>query len=67
MTDSKIKPEEPEHVSCQICLKEIPRDLAKNDESVDYVYHFCGQDCFDKWKKNGTQKTGAKKEQKRKK
>ena len=46
----KITPEEPGHVSCDICLKEIPLDEASSFEAVDYVVHFCGLECFSKWK-----------------
>ena len=51
MSDPKIKPVEPETLACEICLLEIPKDLEKSEEGVDYVYHFCGQDCFDEWNK----------------
>jgi len=46
----KMTPEEPEHVSCDICLKEIPIDEANSFEAQDYVVHFCGLECFEKWK-----------------
>jgi hypothetical protein len=46
----KMTPKEPEHVSCDICMKEIPIDEANSFEAVDYVIHFCGLECFDKWK-----------------
>ncbi len=36
-------------VKCETCLKEIPASGAKVDESSDYVRHFCGLDCFEKW------------------
>jgi len=45
------KPFEPENVECEICLKEIPLSEAKNAEAVDYVHHFCGLECYAKWKK----------------
>ena len=51
MSDPKIKPEEPEVLACQICMKEVPKDLSKSAEGVEYVYHFCGQECFEKWEK----------------
>lgn len=48
---SEKKPlQEPEHVSCDLCMKEIPIDEAKSFEAVDYVIHFCGLECFEKWK-----------------
>ncbi|HEY5602811.1 MAG TPA: DUF3330 domain-containing protein [Gammaproteobacteria bacterium] len=39
-----------ELVECEICLKEIPISEAKNQEASDYVFYFCGQDCFEKWR-----------------
>jgi hypothetical protein len=58
MSDKTIS-KEPEHVSCDICLKEIPVDEAKSFEAVDYIVHFCGLECFDKWqqKKQSEQKS----------
>lgn len=44
--------EECEMVSCQVCLTEVPKSVAKSYEGPDYVYHFCGHDCFEKWRKN---------------
>lgn len=38
-------------VACTICLKEVPTSEAKSDEASDYVRHFCGLDCYDKWRK----------------
>ena len=49
----KPKKDEPK-LQCEVCLKEIPKSLAKSEEGKDYVYHFCGSDCHDKWlKQNG--------------
>ena len=47
-------------ITCEICLKEIPRDLAKSEEATEYVHYFCGDACFDKWRK-GESETGQKK------
>ena len=47
----KMTPKEPEHVSCDICMNEIPIDEANSFEAQDYVVHFCGLECFEKWKK----------------
>lgn len=45
-------------VSCQVCLKQVPADDAHSDEVNDYVYYFCGADCFDKWQhKSDEEKT----------
>jgi len=44
------KPPEDEKVACDICLKEVPISEAKSEEASDYVYHFCGLECYSKWK-----------------
>ncbi|MEK7734737.1 MAG: DUF3330 domain-containing protein [Pseudomonadota bacterium] len=36
-------------VSCQVCLKEIPKSVAKSLEGPEYVYYFCGADCYYRW------------------
>ncbi|MEK6750467.1 MAG: DUF3330 domain-containing protein [Pseudomonadota bacterium] len=36
-------------VKCDVCLKEIPESGAKNAETSDYVRHFCGLECYQKW------------------
>ncbi|HJX16863.1 MAG TPA: AF1514 family protein [Acidiferrobacterales bacterium] len=36
-------------VACDVCLKEIPRSVARSFEGSDYVHHFCGQGCYDQW------------------
>ena len=46
----KTIPNEPELVACEICLKEIPESAALNQEGHDYVHHFCGLDCLEKWR-----------------
>ena len=42
-------------IACEICLKEIPRDLAHSQESVEYVQYFCGIDCYAKWQVEQTE------------
>ena len=49
MTDVK-KPLEDEKVACEICIKEVPISEAKSEEASDYVYHFCGLECYAKWR-----------------
>lgn len=49
MTDNKLTSNE-KLIPCEVCLKEIPISEAKMDEANDYVVHFCGLDCYDKWK-----------------
>lgn len=46
----KDKPVELELVACDICLKEVPISEATVPEATDYVVHFCGIDCYQKWK-----------------
>lgn len=40
---------ETKKVSCQTCLKEIPKSEAKVSEASDYVAYFCGLECYEKW------------------
>jgi len=44
------KPVEDEMVECKICLKEIPVSEARSEEATDYMLHFCGLECYSKWK-----------------
>jgi ribosome-binding protein aMBF1 (putative translation factor) len=48
------KPEMPEQISCEICLKEVPRTEAMNAEGSEYVLYFCGLDCYQKWSADKT-------------
>jgi len=47
-------------VACDICLKEVPRSVASSQEGSEYVYYFCGEACFEKWRQGqtGTGKLG---------
>jgi hypothetical protein len=44
------KPVEVEQVTCEMCLKEIPKASATSPEATDYFVYFCGLDCYEKWK-----------------
>lgn len=44
------KPVEVVRVQCEICLKEVPISEAQVFEATDYFVHFCGVECYDKWK-----------------
>ena len=44
------KPSEVKRISCEICLKEVPKSEAIVPEASDYVAYFCGMDCYTKWK-----------------
>lgn len=47
---NKPVPVEPELIQCEICLKEIPGTVAVTAEGPDYVQHFCGIECYGRWR-----------------
>jgi hypothetical protein len=47
------KPVELESVQCAVCMKEVPISEATVPEASDYVVHFCGLECYEKWKEQG--------------
>lgn len=36
---------------CAVCLKEIPSDSVKVSDAQDYIQHFCGLECLDRWRR----------------
>ena len=50
MATTSDKPVEVTLVSCEVCLKEVPIAEATISEATDYFVHFCGLDCYEKWK-----------------
>lgn len=36
-------------IACEVCLKEIPKSVAQSHEGADYVYYFCGDECYQEW------------------
>ncbi len=52
MNDETKKPDEPV-LQCSVCLKEIPKSLVKSEEVQEYVYYFCGDECYSQWETNG--------------
>lgn len=40
----------PEQVTCEVCLKEVPASVAVDLEVGGYVAHFCGLECYARWK-----------------
>ena len=36
-------------VACSACQSEIPVSEAISFEATDYVAHFCGLDCYQRW------------------
>ena len=47
------KPVTVESVQCDVCLKEVPVSEATVPEASDYFVHFCGLECYAKWKEQG--------------
>lgn len=41
-------------LSCDTCLKEIPASVAQSLEGPDYVHHFCGPACYERWQATHT-------------
>ncbi|MFV1985185.1 MAG: DUF3330 domain-containing protein [Thiohalomonadales bacterium] len=54
--NTKIDLTDEELISCEICIKEFPACDAKISEIDDYVMHFCGLECYDKWHKQAKKK-----------
>ncbi len=44
------KPVDVARVACEVCLKEVPITEATVSEATDYFVHFCGLECYEKWK-----------------
>jgi len=36
-------------VACTVCRHEVPVDESINAEATDYVAHFCGLECYQRW------------------
>ena len=47
-------------IACEVCLKEIPRDLAKSEEATEYVHYFCGESCYARWQADQKAEPGSK-------
>ncbi len=43
------RPDQPDPLHCEVCLKEIPASEAKSAEVEDYVLYFCGLECYGRW------------------
>ena len=44
------KPADAPNVRCEICKKEVSREEARHAEVDQYVFYFCGIECYDEWK-----------------
>ena len=49
----KTTPKEPDYVNCDVCLAEIPESVAMSSEADAYTHHFCGIECYNKWRDSG--------------
>ena len=54
MSEDK-QPRQDEKVECKVCMKEVPLSEARSEEATDYVVHFCGLECYSKWKQQNQQ------------
>lgn len=63
MTTEHPKPELPEQIACEVCLKEVPKTGALHAEGTEYVLYFCGTDCFQKWSADKDAAQGGKAEE----
>lgn len=39
-----------DRVPCAVCFAPIPRDEAVIPEATDRLIHFCGLDCYARWR-----------------
>lgn len=46
MTDQNKKNES---CTCDCCGEDVPVSTALTPEGEEYVRHFCGEKCYDKW------------------
>jgi hypothetical protein len=37
--------------SCEVCEHEVPLSEAVVREASDYMAHFCGLECYERWRK----------------
>lgn len=44
------KPADGEQLTCEVCMTSMAAADAITPEATDYYLHFCGLDCYGKWK-----------------
>lgn len=44
-----MNPDEPECIGCCECCREIPLEAALTAEGAEYVEHFCGLECYQRF------------------
>ncbi|HHI92299.1 MAG TPA: DUF3330 domain-containing protein [Gammaproteobacteria bacterium] len=55
-TAEKPPPIKSHSVTCSVCLTEIPESVAMSSEADEYTQHFCGIECYTRWR-NKTEKS----------
>lgn len=50
---------DPNTFNCYVCCKEIPLDAAFTPEGVEYVEHFCGLDCYERFRARANEKASS--------
>lgn len=48
-------------VTCEVCLREVPRSEAYSPEGSEYTLYFCGLDCYNEWLKRAGREAEDKK------
>ncbi|HEC20851.1 MAG TPA: DUF3330 domain-containing protein [Gammaproteobacteria bacterium] len=41
---------EARQLACNVCLAEIPESVAMSSEGDEYTQHFCGIECYNRWR-----------------
>lgn len=54
----KPVPQEPEQLTCDVCLTDIPASVAETMEGPDYIHHFCGIECMKRWQEEKAKEQG---------
>ncbi len=49
MEGATMNANDPTATSCCVCCKEIPLDAAFTPEGAEYVEHFCGLECYQRF------------------
>ena len=55
---NSVKSDDPVHVSCEVCLEQVPPSEAQMEEASDYVLYFCGLECYQIWRERSDKETG---------
>lgn len=51
MANPPLRDSKKRRVTCAVCHNEVPQSAATSSEATDYVTHFCGNECYEEWKK----------------